>query len=148
MIAAGVEEKGMIERLAFETLVWYADCDDGRINNYIQIDEFRNLKEVVLVQRLPDHTGCGCCHEFNGPEEGVAGFRDVALRESEGGDGELEEGEIEEAEETEGEVQQTRKRPTMSEDCMEEFARIHERDPGWRIPSVKKMDLTRDGVII
>jgi hypothetical protein len=36
----------------------------------------------------------------------------------------------------------------MIEDCIEEFLAIHERDPKWRIPSVKEVDLTRDGIII
>lgn len=52
----------------------YSDWEDGSINNQIQINEFPNLEEFLLVTRKPDETGCGCCHEFNGPEEGKIEF--------------------------------------------------------------------------
>lgn len=166
MSATSEEEKGIIQNLAFETLIWMGVDEDGLINNYVQIDEFKNLREVVLVKRLPDYTGCGCCHEFEGPEEGLAGFREFG----EEGDEEEKQWVVEEAEEiakfmgtavsvggngTEGEVdgeaqsaQQERKRLSMSEECMNVFITIHERDPGWRIPNVREVDLTRDGFLI
>lgn len=33
------------------------------------------------MHRLPDYIGCGCCHEFDGPEEGVVAFREPVLNE-------------------------------------------------------------------
>lgn len=149
MDASTEEEKSLIQKLAFETLVWYGDNYEGCINHYIQIDEFRNLREVMLVQRLPDHTGCGCCHEFDGPEEGVAGFKEI--EEIEDDDEDEDEGDDAEVSEGAGaavEVEKQQKRRTMSEDCVEEFLAIHKRDPKWRIPSVREVDLTRNGVII
>lgn len=191
MDALDAEEKGSIQKLAFETLVWYGS-HDGVINNYMPIWEFRNLREVVLVQRLPDYTGCGCCHELDEPERGVVGFREIWERGSKaedgGEDGKItedradekieeigsDETEIEEAgdeaswaaaegpnmeigwdtagetrEEPVDQAEEERpRRPPMCESCLAEFERIHERGPSWRIPSVKEMDLTRDGVII
>jgi 2EXR family len=152
MAATRAEEKGLIQRLAFETLVRNGYNEEGMINFYIQIDEFRNLREVVLVQRLPDFTGCGCCHEFDGPEKGLVGFREVGEENKE--DGELEEGEIdenkvaEEEAEVDEEAVEARKRMTMSDDAMEVFLAIREQDPGYSIPSVREVDLMRDGVLI
>ena len=145
MDASTEEEKSLIQKLAFETLVWYGDNCEGCINHYIQIDEFRNLREVMLVQRLPDYTGCGCCHEFDGPEEGVAGFKEIVESEDED---EEDGAEVSEGTAAAVEVEKQKRRRTMSEDCVEEFLAIHERDPKWRIPNVREVDLTRDGVII
>ena len=41
----GEEEKGKIQRLAFETLVRSGRNEEETVNNYIQIDGFRNLRE-------------------------------------------------------------------------------------------------------
>jgi hypothetical protein len=106
------------------------------------------------VQRLPDYTGCGCCHEFEGPEEGVVGFRAIGERGGEGEDEDGEEGEVEddvegeEVDEEDEDLVGSRKRTTMSEDAMEVFLTIREKDPGYSIPTLKEMDLTRDGVLI
>jgi hypothetical protein len=176
MEAITEEEKGLLQKLAFETLIWMGCNNDGMINNYIQIDGFRNLREVVLVKRLPDYSGCGCCHEFDGPEGGVVGFKELEDDDDYGSQDEKMEGRdshklsTEQAEETEAgetwkneageagenlpdgevdvEVQQERKRPTMSVECLRMFIAIHEKDPGWRIPSIREVDLTRDGEII
>lgn len=153
--ATSEKEKGLIQRLAFETLVRNTHNGGGMINLYIQIDEFKNLREVVLVQRLPDHTGCGCSHEFDGPEEGLAGFREVwEDDDNKHEDVEVEKGDIDENKggeedgEPEGNVVERRKRSTMSEDAMEVFLKIREKDPEYRIPSVREVDLMRDGVLI
>ena len=141
----------MIQRLAFETLARNGCVKEGMINFCNQIDEFRNLREVVLVQRLRDSIGCGYCHYFDGPEEGVAGFREIWEREEDESEGE--ESSDEDEEEGEGGepevgVVERRKRRTLSEEAMEIFAAIHEKDRGYRIPSVRKVDLMRDGIRI
>jgi hypothetical protein len=110
--------KDSIQRIAIETLVWYGDWKYETINSKIRISKFKNLKELVLVERLPDFTGCGCCHEFDGPEEGLVGFREQVLNEK------------------------------WVNDCKREFTRIKESDPTWKEPEVRFVDLLRDGVLI
>jgi len=110
--------KDSIQRIAIETLVWYGDWEDRTINNQIRISKFKNLKELVLVERLPDFTGCGCCHEFDGPEKGVVSFREQALKEK------------------------------WVNDCKREFKRIKESNPNWKEPEVRFVELLRDGELI
>jgi hypothetical protein len=169
MAGTSAHEKALIQKLAFETLVRYGS-EDGMINLYIHIDEFRNLKEILLVQREPDSTGCGCCHDFDGPEDGVASFRDcdewaevgadVEQEEAERGDSEIKNlgwsditesaseriAAVEGEEETEAEAPM--RRPTMVEEAMEVLFEIHEQDPAYSVPVVREVDLLRDGIRI
>jgi hypothetical protein len=68
------EFKDSIRRLAFETLVWYSYSDSGYLNGQVEVDKMRHLEEVLMVERLPGPSGCGCCHEFDRPEHGLITF--------------------------------------------------------------------------
>lgn len=116
--ATSREVKDSIQRVAIETLVWSWRWNDGTLNNQISISEFKNLKEILLVYRLPDARGCGCCYEFDKPEEGVASFREQELHED------------------------------WLKDCREVFKESQKRDSSWREPEVKFVDLLRDGKLI
>jgi hypothetical protein len=118
--------KDTICRIAIDNLVWYSGWEDGTINNQIQIDGFRNLAELLLVTREPDEAGCGCCHEFDGPERGVPTFMEFEERD-EGEKGYFERG---------------------VKDCVAEFERIKEGDAGWKAPEVRFVQIMRDGVLV
>jgi 2EXR family len=120
------EIKDTIRRIAIDNLIWFSGWDDGTINNQIQIDGFKNLEELLLVTREPGELGCGCCHEFEGPEKGVpefVGFVDG----NEGSKGYFERG---------------------ISDCLVEFMKIKELDADWNAPEVRFVQLKRDGVLI
>jgi hypothetical protein len=118
--------KDTIRRIAIDNLVWYSGWGDGTINNQIQIDQFKNLEEFLLVTREPDAMGCGCCHEFEGPEEGVPDFKEF---------GKTAEGE-------------KRYFERGVRDVLKEFERIKESDPEWKAPSVRFVQIMRDGVLV
>jgi 2EXR family len=118
--------KDTIRHIAIDNLVWYSGWEDGTINNQIQIDGFRNLEELLLVTREPDETGCGCCHEFDGPETGVPTFMEFD------GKGEGEKGYFERG----------------VKDCVAEFERIGEGNAGWKAPEVRFVQIMRDGVLV
>jgi hypothetical protein len=113
------EARGKIKRLAIDNLVWYADWADGTINNQVQIGEFRALEEFLLVRREPDETGCGCCHDFDGPEKGVVSFAE---------------------EEKQSERSLNR--------CKKVFEVVSQGDKEWKIPSMRFVHLLRDGIIV
>lgn len=84
------------------------------------------MQELLLVTREPDELGCGCCHEFDGPEKGIPEFA------------EFEDG----SEATKGYFGRGVK------DCIGEFERIKERDPKWNAPELRFVQLKRDGVLV
>jgi 2EXR family len=121
------EIKNAIRRIAIENLMWFSGWEDGTINNQIHIDEFKNLEELLLITREPDSFGCGCCHEFDGPEKGVPEFIEF------------------------GKTGKTSWGPYFENclrDCEKEFARIQEKDAEWKAPKVRFVRLMRDGIII
>lgn len=112
------------------------------VNNQIQISEFRGLEEFYLVGREPDAFGCGCCHEWDGPETGVVEFQ--VNKEAE---------ELEEVREVEGVNKNKEKdKPSLSNrvvrDVLAAFKGIREADETWHAPEVKLVRLKRDGVIV
>jgi hypothetical protein len=113
------EARGKIKRLAIDNLVWYSNWADGTINNQVQIGEFRGLEEFLLVRREPDETGCGCCHEFDGPEKGVVSFG--------------------------GEEKQSERNLNR---CKKVFEAVSQGDKEWKIPSMRFVHLLRDGNIV
>jgi hypothetical protein len=131
--------KAKIRKIAIENLVWYAYIEDGSINNQIQISEFRGLEEFYLVSRKPDFSGCGCCHDFEGPDRGVLGF-EVDPREPVGEEGE---GEGEEARRRDN---RRTFRDNVRDGVEEQFGKIREKDPEWRTPELKFVKVMRDGV--
>jgi hypothetical protein len=118
--------KDTIRRIAIDNLVWYSGWEDGTINNQIQIDQFKNLEEFLLVTREPDEMGCGCCHEFHGPERGVPDFMEFDER----GEGEK------------------RYFERGVRDVVAEFEKITERDPEFKAPEVRFVQIKRDGVLV
>ena len=118
------EIKNTIRRIAIDNLVWFSGWEDGTINNQIHIDQFKNLEEMLLVTREPDEAGCGCCHEFDGPETGMPEFAEY-----EDGDGE---DYFERA----------------FKDCAKEFEKIKGQDEEWNAPEVRFVQLKRDGVLV
>jgi hypothetical protein len=116
------EARGKIKRLAIDNLVWYADWNDGMINNQVTIGEFRGLEEFLLVEREPDETGCGCCHEFDGPEEGVVSFGEKDKQDKHD------------------------KRRLYR--CKKVYKAATKGDKEWKIPSMRFVRLLRDGIIV
>jgi hypothetical protein len=131
--------KAKIRKIAIENLVWYAYIEDGSINNQIQISEFKGLEEFYLVSRKPDFSGCGCCHDFEGPDRGVLGF-EVDPREP-----------VTDGDEGEGEEARRRDnrrtfRDNVKDGVEEQFGKIRENDPRWQTPELKFVKVMRDGV--
>ena len=87
------------------------------MNGQVRIGEWAGLEELVLVRRKPDRMGCGCGHEF-GEERGCVGFRDYVPREGSG---------------------------TLVEHVRDVFEWVRRRDERWRVPSVRFVDLMRNG---
>lgn len=116
--------KNMIKRIARDNLMWFAPpWDEGTINSQITIAEFGNLQEYTLVNRGPD-VGCGCCAEFDGPEEGVVDLR----RYEEDGKWDM-------------------KCRAGTEMAFEEIRKMKvERGEKWRVPRLGFAQLLRDGV--
>lgn len=111
--------KHSIQRVALDNLVWNASWSEGYINNQIKLSEFGNLREFWLVRRRPDKMGCGCCHDFDGPEEG-----EVQLVDMKGG------------------------YERRLGDVVRAFGKIREKDSGWKTPEFKFMQLMRNGAFV
>ncbi|KAF4636701.1 hypothetical protein G7Y89_g1396 [Cudoniella acicularis] len=142
------EEKKNIRRLAVEFLIWYGSQERENYLNNEQIDlfEFPNLEELLLVHRLPDHTGCGCCHMFEGPERGVVSFEEYGNK--------IENGQVvykevkEESQSKDDESPKRMRKDRMLEDVCASFQWCKEEDPDWSMPNAKRVELKRDGVRI
>lgn len=104
--------------------MWFTPpWDEGTINSQITIAEYGNLEEYILVNRGPD-VGCGCCAEFNGPEEGVVDFRRY-----------------------EEEGKWDTKCRFDTEGAFEEIRKVKaEMGEGWRVPTLGFAKLLRNGV--
>jgi hypothetical protein len=119
-LATSLEARGKIKRLAIDNLLW--NCgpwNEGTINNQVRVGEFRGLEEFLLVQREPDELRCGCCYEFSGPELGVVSFGEQGEQFEQG-----------------------------VRECKGVFKRVGQGNKEWEIPSVKFVDLLRDGALI
>lgn len=108
--------------MAIDNLMWFSDWDEGSLNCTFQIDQFKNLEEVVLVSRGKGNE-CGCCMEFDGPEDGVVGFEEIEVK---------------------GKQYEER----CLEGCRVKLGIIGERDPRWNMPRVRFAKLLRDEVLV
>jgi hypothetical protein len=99
-----------------------------RLKSKTPSDGFKNLEELLLVTRKPDKLGCGCCHEFDGPEKGVPEFAELE-------DGAMNKGSKKYFEKG-------------VEECERVFAKIKLENPEWRAPKARFVRLKRDGVIV
>ena len=113
--------KSTIRRVAIDNLMWFSYWDKGSINCTFQIDQFKNVKELVLVARNPGKA-CACCMEF-GVEEGIVGFME--------------------------EEATTTYLTRCVKKVKKKFVRIKERDEEWNVPGlVRCVRLMRDGVLV
>jgi hypothetical protein len=117
------EMKDKVRRVAIEELVWCDHWGGGVEDEVLEICEFKNLEEVVLVVRDPGFP-CPCFPLFvDGPERGVLEFVRIAEAESEYYE-------------------------KAMESMRDYFESILQGDPERKIPELKVMRAKRDGVLV
>ena len=117
------EMKDKVRRVAIEELVWCDHWGGGVMDEVLEIFEFKNLEEVVLVVRDPGFP-CTCFPLFvDGPERGELEFVRVEGAES-------------------GYYEKTMKA------VRDYFELIIQGDPERKIPELTVMRAKRDGVLV